>query len=357
MAQKRNGHDVSIIANATAYSGYCTYPAYREKLQNANIPLFEIDTTFKRDFDLNFQAAQLISSRYSDIDCLHAHAAIPGMIGIMARGIGCLKFPIIMTMHGWGKNKTVDQEREDCRILNHLDQIISVSKNGVNLLKQKGIDDRKIHYIPNGIELINEATSKINIQIVKDLAELKAAGKKLIACVGSVNERKNQRLFIDAIEQCASRCNAVGVIIGEGATELMDKSNSNGKSIDNLRFYGYLPDAHNYFKYFDCLVLPTLSEGMPIVVLEAFREKLPVIASDLPELREIIYNGVNGYLFVPGQVTDLAATIDHVLGMGKSAQQKIVGRATSLFAERFTLDRMYANYRRVYEITFARLNP
>lgn len=75
-------------------------------------------------------------------------------------------------------------------------------------------------------------------------------------------------------------------------------------------FRGFHPNWRELSGEFDALIMPSVSEGMPNVVLEAMAEHLPVLASDIPEISALLSDGVEGFLFQPDSTDSLLQTID-----------------------------------------------
>ncbi len=345
------GHNVSVITSKTTEPGYCNYGEYIKKIKAKNIPLYQIDSSFKRELYLNLKVANkvrdiIVNNR---INIIHTHASIPAMIAIIARAGIDRHIPIIQTMHGWGNNKTLKHELMDITIMNGLDYVIPVSKTSKKLLLNKGVDLKRLKVIYNGIDedlLIDNCD--LNLQ---ELSNIKEKGYKIIGCIGSICERKNQRLLIEAYKNLANDFKSKCIFIGEGdylrnLTDLV----YNYKLDNNVEFYGYKENAREYIKYFDCLVLPSLSEGMPITVLEGFIEKTPVIGSDIPEIREIITDGSNGFLFKSQNVMSLCSAIKGVLISNEKKLEIIVKQAYQCYLKDFKVDIMIEQYLNLYNL-------
>lgn len=104
----------------------------------------------------------------------------------------------------------------------------------------------------------------------------------------------------------------------------------------NFAFLGYLKDASQLIEYYrtqSVYVAPTLYENLPIRVLEAMACGIPVVASNVCAIPEIIQDGVNGFLISPGSVRELAERISTLLAdprmrrrMGQSARKTVLER-------------------------------
>ena len=96
------------------------------------------------------------------------------------------------------------------------------------------------------------------------------------------------------------------------------------------------------------MVLPSLREGFPMILLEAMAASKPVVASDIDGIRESVLDGINGFLVPPGDSSALAAAIvDLIKNRGKAVKMGANGRSAVL--EKFSLERMIKEHELVYE--------
>lgn len=350
LAQRSNNNEVYVLSSKTAEPGYCSYEEYIKKLQDNKIPLFEEDSSFKRDLGLNLHfasKAREIINKY-DIDLIHAHASVPALTGLIARS-GLKKYiPVIQTMHGWGINKKPEHEKMDVTIMNGLDQIITVSKSDKQLLIEKGVKKEKIKVIYNGI---NEAGEDANndLLLVKELQERKRTGYFIIGCIGTVSENKNQKLLIEAMRILTKKHKAYCAFIGEGdPIATLQQQVDEYELSQNIKFYGYLSNASNYIKYMDLFVLPSRSEGFGLAIVESFREKTPVVVSNIDVFRELIVDRKNGFLFEDNNVNSLIEVIESVINIPESQKNDIIENAFSTYTSFFTLKKMAASYQDLY---------
>jgi len=140
------------------------------------------------------------------------------------------------------------------------------------------------------------------------------------------------------------------VFVGEGELvhELMQKANEYGIA-DRVRFWGYKENSYQFYKYFYCVVLPSLSEGHPITTVECFREKVLFIGSDIPSITELIKHGETGFLFKSNNPASLAGVIKQVLSLTDDESAVIAEKAYDFYSSSFTLNAMLDNYMRLYE--------
>jgi glycosyltransferase involved in cell wall biosynthesis len=121
-----------------------------------------------------------------------------------------------------------------------------------------------------------------------------------------------------------------------------------------VRVAGYRDDARGIVAACDVLVLPSLSEGQPLAILEAFCDGVPVVASAIPELQELVDDRVTGWLHDPRSAESLAAVLRQVLAQDAGEQIALIERARAEWRARYSLDRMVDGYAALYaELTGA----
>lgn len=302
IAQHRAGADVRIVADAGGEPGYGSYPEYLDALDAAGVPVITVTSLFRRSAALQQRAAMEIVKAMGTWcpDVIHAHAAVPAQT---SRAVWPAA-PIVQTMHGWGVRKTAEQSQHDIAVMERAHVLVTPSHAAADMLRMAGLA-RTARVIPYGIPDGHGAV--IDPEDIDLLRGLRAARCHVALCIGTIGERKNQRLLIDALP-----ANAHAVFVGDGdAASLIAHAAERGVS-NRVHVLGYRRDASRYLPWADALVLPSRNEGLPIVVLEACRQGLPVIASDVPELRESLDGGRLGALFHADDVAALGDALTRV---------------------------------------------
>lgn len=138
-----------------------------------------------------------------------------------------------------------------------------------------------------------------------------------IVSVGRLYNQKNQKILIEAFDRIKDKYKDIVLeIYGEGILkkELQEKINQKNLN-DRVKLMGAHKDVIDKIYGARLFVLPSLYEGMPNALMEAMCLGIPSISSDCPcgGPRELIKNGVNGYLFKNNSIDSLAETMDNVL--------------------------------------------
>ncbi len=161
----------------------------------------------------------------------------------------------------------------------------------------------------------------------------KAPGKTLLF-VGRLAAVKGVAILLQALAQVRERHPDVVVrLVGDGPerTGLEQQAQSLGLE-DSVRFLGYLgqADVAKELNAADMLVLPSFAEGVPVVLMEAMASRIPVVASRVAGVQELVEDGVSGHALPPGDIDTLVATLDMLLSdperraaMGEAGRAKV----------------------------------
>jgi len=350
-AQRATGSRVLVMTSATGAPGYDNYRHYLEQLASADVEVVVEDSLFSRDAALNMRALERLKTArpQGTVDIVHAHAGTPARIGL-AYAAYCGDGPaghrgpsVIQTQHGWGTNKTESQAREDLDVLRCVSRVVVTSEATSTLLVDFGVPADRLLTIPCGIPANACPASS---QAESALAPLRAAGYRIVGCVGTVNSNKNQHLLLEALARLQGRPVAAA-FVGEGGEALRRRSEQLG-IVDRVLAVGYQPDADRWMPAFDALAVPSFTEGQGVVVLEAFRAGVPVLASAIPSLQQLVVPERTGWLFDPHDPASLAMAIEQVVGLSPSERQRVTRMARSSFLESYTSEQMVQRHDQLY---------
>jgi glycosyltransferase involved in cell wall biosynthesis len=206
-----------------------------------------------------------------------------------------------------------------------IDGIITISDSIKNRLRNAGVPGSRITTIYEGIDL----------PLYPKLTRAVQPGRQLvIGTVSHLSREKGMRYLIEAaalIPEANKRLKVV--IVGEGAClqELMELARERG--LENITFTGFRSDIPELMKSFDIFVLPSLSEGLSSSILEAMASSLPVIASNVGGIPELVRDGENGLLVAPADPAALAEAIRRLaqdpedsLRMGRQGRKQVEDR-------------------------------
>ena len=182
--------------------------------------------------------------------------------------------------------------------------LICVNQQATSFWARNVVKD-KIRFIPVPVDTKLFAPSKNYREQMR--LELQIDTNTLV--FGYVGRLSPEKISVSLLESFRlANVNSKLVIIGDGPlmTELKDYTASKGLS-EQIIFTGFRSDVFKLINLLDVFILPSLIEGMPTVILEAFSNGKVVVASNIPANREIINHNINGVLFEPAKVECLTS--------------------------------------------------
>jgi glycosyltransferase involved in cell wall biosynthesis/peptidoglycan/xylan/chitin deacetylase (PgdA/CDA1 family) len=216
-------------------------------------------------------------------------------------------------------------------------RIVANSRAAAERLRHEGVGDEKIVVIPNGIDSTIFAARQYSPR------------PRQIAMVACLREEKRIDVLIGAAPQILARFpDARFVIAGDGTCResLVALAGQLGVA-DRISFLGHRDDVPAILAQADMFVLPSRSEALPNSVIEAMVSGLPVVASDVGGIPELVDDGKTGYLVPPGDPQALAAALGRLLEDPQRAAE--LGRAGRIKIEQnFSFDRMVDQIETLY---------
>jgi len=216
------------------------------------------------------------------------------------------------------------------------------------LATRERISRKKLYTIPNGIAFdipsdIAGKTASLSKQY--QLPE----NKVIVGSVGRLQPVKGHHDFISAIPAVLRKCpDTYFIIVGEDhrGGELQRLAKNLGVE-QSICFAGYRKDVAAWLNRFDIFVLPSLSEGMPVSVLEAMFMKKPVIATSVGGVPEVIENGEDGLLVPPKNPEELADAIVHMI-TDSALRESIAMKGYEKVQKQYRVDVMIKRYQDVF---------
>jgi glycosyltransferase involved in cell wall biosynthesis len=173
---------------------------------------------------------------------------------------------------------------------------------------------------------------------------------EVVIAVGRQEFQKGHRYLIEAIAGLkAQRPRLVLLIAGrEGSSSSeLKRLASRPELQESVRFLGHRDDVPDLLAAADVFAFPSLFEGLGCALLEAMALGLPIVASDIPAIREVVEEGRNADLVPPGSADAIASALDRLLD-DPERRQRYGARGRIIFSERFTLQRSTARMIALY---------
>jgi glycosyltransferase involved in cell wall biosynthesis len=211
-----------------------------------------------------------------------------------------------------------------------------------------GIDFGQLKFLPRK-EARNQLKKKISNQ------KLKIADCLIIGTIANLYPAKSLEHLIEAAYLTINRelnpkhriLNPVFIVIGEGEERRKLEGLIKKYHLENNFFLlGAIPDAYKYLKAFDIFVLSSVKEGFPWTILEAITAKVPIIATKVGAIPEIIDNKRTGLLVRPAEAKELSEAIAELIDK-ELLRHKLVEQANKTIRSRFDLKNMVSEIKKI----------
>jgi len=216
-----------------------------------------------------------------------------------------------------------------------------------HLIRQHGLDRTKINTIYNGVDLDYFEGTPDYPKIKNEF--LQKGERILIGAVGRLVAEKGLKYLLTSMPKVLKRFSEARLLlVGDGALRTdLERIAIDLDLTGKVTFVGFRSDIKEILSSLDILVLPSLLEGFPMIILEAMAMAKPIVASDIPGIREQIIDGKNGILVPIKDPNAMAAAIINILADRKVAEN-IGLAARKTVDEKFSIERMVAETESLY---------
>lgn len=309
------------------------------------------------DFLGLFELRRLIKLFKPDI--IHLNSSKAGVIGSFA-AVGMKKIKVVYTAHGFVFNEPMSSFKKFIYLWAEKmsggmkNKIIAISKFDEEIgIKNKIAPKEKFVTISTGIDpqaiaflSKNEALKKLNIP----------PKYKIVGTIANYYPTKALHRLIEASKIISEKCNDCKfILIGDGPErEKLGEIIKNNKLTNNF-FLGPIDNASTYLKAFDVFVLPSVKEGMPYTVLEAMLAEVPIVATKVGGISEMITDGKTGFLVESKTGKEEAATINQIAEKAAyylnhpEIMQIFTNSAREKIIADFTLKKMISETEKIYQ--------
>ncbi len=305
-----------------------------------------------RDFLAFFEIFLILKKLKPEI--LHLHSSKAGLLGRLAGRLSGV--PVIFYQpHGnvfygyFGKFKHFLIWFSEKLAASLADKIIALTEVGKNEFLKFGIARKeKFAVLHNGIPAMTKMPLPPKDEILKKLKI--PSGKKYLTVVGRLEPVKGHGVFLDAFSRISQKFpQAVALLAGDGSLrKFLEKHCEKQELREKVFFLGFRDDIDEIISVSDVLVLPSLNEGFGIAILEAYRQKVPVVASAVGGLPEVVKDGETGILFPPADPVALASACEKLLSDFEWSR-RMGDKGRKFFEENFTKEKMIDKLVLLYE--------
>lgn len=302
---------------------------------------------------MNFREANNIVrwAKSKGFQIMHSHGyKFNILIGLMPRVIR--KLPLLVTRHGYvhssGFSKMQIYKLLDGFATSLADHVVFVSSKMLSQPYKKKWRAGRLTIVRNGLD-IARVLEESSLDLTEEDRAVLNNRHPIIMGVGRLAKEKGFDRAIEAMSRIRlAKPNAVLVIIGEGPERKpLSKLAQDAGVSDCVFFLGYRADVAAWLRAADILLMPSLTEGLPITLLEAMALRIPVIATPVGDIPSVLGNGYGGILLKETHPEELAKEVERILQAGPVIA-KMRNWAFDRIHQDFSSTRMELDYRHVY---------
>jgi glycosyltransferase involved in cell wall biosynthesis len=286
---------------------------------------------------------------------LHSHGYKGNiLLAFMPKNIR--KLPLLATLHGWtslnGITKMRFYERLDAISLNFIDGVVLVNKGMLKNKRLQKVNAFDFYVVNNGIPFDGtegtQLPDPIRQKLDPSILDFCSCGF-VIGAIGRLSREKGYKYLIQALKILVQEGkDARLVIIGEGKMRIKLEGLSNELGLkERVMMPGYRKAAKNYIPYFNAFSLSSLTEGLPITLLEAMQAKIPIVATNVGGIPEALDYGRAGFIVEPSRPSVLFDAICKIYD-DKNFARQMVNKAYRQVTTLYDSKSMALNYLEIY---------
>ncbi len=336
---------VSVVLGGTGLPG-AAGGKLEEKLRHKDIRTLFVPS-FMRDFSLGAEWRtfrhlwNLFATEQPDV--VHLNSSKAGGLGAISARLAGTPM-IVFTVHGapWHEDRGILAR---CAIaftswitFLFCHRVIVISRDVFERVRTLPLCSNKVHLVHNGIEPL-EFLPK---EAAREMLGIDTS-HKVLGAVGELVWNKGYHVLLRAVGILKRRGIQIYVcIVGDGEERKFIGTLIQEEDIeDRVHLAGFMPDAYKIVKAFDVFVLPSLKEGLPYVLIEAGQAALPVVASRVGGVPDLIADNVSGLLCPPKSHNKLADRLAELLSK-PDLQKKFASELHERALKEFSLQKMVA---------------
>jgi glycosyltransferase involved in cell wall biosynthesis len=329
----------SVHVAAVVEPGTAENHPFIQQLETLGVPVTRI-VVGARGYFREYRSLKALVARLRP-GLVHTHGYRADVIGGAAARAHHV--PTVTTVHGFtgGGRRNRIYERVQSFALRRADAVIAVSAPLVLRLTKDGVLPERIHCVPNGfaqsVDTLTRAAARERLDIRADAL--------VAGWVGRLSREKGADVMLDALAASDPKWHLS--IVGEG--DELDRLRQQAAELriaDRISWHGHIANAGSLITAFDVLVLSSRTEGTPIVLLEAMNASVPIIATRVGGVPDVV--STSHALLVPPEEPSLIAKALSEVERDQSAAIARSTRARERLLESFSRERWLGAIDAVY---------
>jgi glycosyltransferase involved in cell wall biosynthesis len=289
-----------------------------------------------------FKIAEIIRER--QIDIVHCQRHKPTVYGTLAAYLTGKNVKVISHVRGLNRTRTLRRRLLNMLLYKRIARIIAVSnevredivKSNSTAVREKGVT------VYNGINVESFVDCGLTRRQARSRLDLPDRQGFVYGTVGRLVETKGQKVLLKAFSNVYQQHPDSWLILaGAGRLEAELRALATDLNIhERVVFLGFRNDIPEILKAYDVFVLPSIAEGLPGALLEAMATGIPVIASRVGGVPEILNSPGLGVMVPPSSVDDLVVAMEQLLSMEEMRREEAGKALRRRVLEEFTTEKM-----------------
>ncbi len=314
-----------------------------QKASAAGLPVFPLK--IRSDFDLG--AILRLAWAMKRRKCLlaHFHDAHSAAVGLAAASLAKVRYRVVTRRVDFPLKKNYFSRRKYGK---KVDAIIAISEGVKKVLVEGGVGPKRIEVIPSGIDFSPFEEAHPSDYLRRELSF--AADDYLVGIVAHLADHKGHKYLIQATRILKEHSPKIKlIIVGEGRLRIeLDRQAKESDVEDIVFFLGFREDIPQILASLDVFVLSSYLEGMGSSILDAMASKLPVVATKVGGIPEVVADGETGFLVPPRNPEALAQAILK-LHSDRALASRLGQRGYELVHQKYSAEAMAKKAVLVYE--------
>jgi glycosyltransferase involved in cell wall biosynthesis len=297
-----------------------------------------------------FQLARIIKEQ--GIDIVHCQRHKPTVYGTLAAYMTGKKPKVISHVHGLNRTRSLQRKLLNRALFRRISRIIAVSnavRDDIVRTNPMSFPD-KVVTIYNGIDVEPYTDCSLNKEQARIHLGLPDEEVFVYGTVGRLVETKGQRILLEAFVRVYEKYpKSWLILVGKGRLESELRSLAVELNIhERVLFLGYRTDVPVVLRACDVFVLPSIAEGLPGALLEAMSTGVPVIASRVGGVPEILNSPDEGTMVSPSSADELANAMERLCSMDEVERNDIGKALRERVRVEFTKEKMISAITKEY---------
>ncbi len=291
-------------------------------------------------------------AKEENFDVLHSHGYKGNILfGFIPKRLR--KLPMVSTLHGWTNAGAMTRmklyEWLDSKSLKRIDTVVVVNEAMLSNQRLKKLNLANLQVVQNGIPAYDYSAIKPEDldQVVVDFCK----EGFIVGAIGRLSQEKGFDYLCKAIQLLTQQIKDIKLIIlGEGGERvaleiLIDRLNLK----ERVLLAGYQENANKYISLFDLFIMPSLTEGAPITLMEAMQSSKPIVATRVGGIPNMLQDGDGGIIV---EAKNSQALSDGILAVyeDNSSINEMSRRALVIVQKEYSSYKMANRYTEIYDV-------